>query len=124
MVSELRVSSAIGFVDSSWDEAEFVDTPIGKACFIDIGDPADPTRPLVALIDYAAGTVIPPHSHGTDYTSMVVSGTIEVTRRWHRAGDLRVVRAGTVYGPLVAGPEGCRVVEIFENRSGILATYP
>jgi hypothetical protein len=82
------------------------------------------TRPLIALIDYAPGTVIPPHFHGTDYTSMVVSGQIEVTRRTHGPGDLRVVRAGTVYGPLVAGPEGCRVLEVFEDRSKILATYP
>lgn len=124
MVTELKVAAALGFLDSSWDEAEFVDTPIGRACFVDIGDPSDTTRPLVALIDYAPGTVIPPHSHGTDYTSIVVSGEIEITRRLHRAGAVRVVRAGTVYGPLIAGPDGCRVIEVFEDRSRLLATYP
>ena len=124
MVTSLNDLGPKGFIDTSWDDAEFIDTPIGRACFIDVGDPENAHRALVALVDYAPGTIIPPHSHATDYTSVVVEGTIEVTRRKHGVGDIRVVKAGTVYGPLVAGPDGCKVIEIFADRSGILATYP
>jgi quercetin dioxygenase-like cupin family protein len=113
-----------GFVDTSWDEAEFLDTPIGKAFLIDIGDEENPRRPLVALVHFPPGTEIPVHSHGTDYVSIVVEGSMEVTRKQHGAGDVRIVNRDTAYGPLVAGPDGCKVIEIFADRSGLLATYP
>ena len=31
--------------------------------------------------------------------------------------------AGTGFGPLIAGPDGCMVVEMFANRTGVLAEY-
>ena len=38
---------------------------------------------------------------------------IEVTRRNHEVGSIRVVNQGTVYGPLIAGPDGCTVIDVF-----------
>jgi hypothetical protein len=67
----------------------------------------------ILVVKYAPGARIEPHYHGSDYCSIVVEGSIEVTRRNHEVGSMRFVNAGTTYGPLVAGPEGCTVVDIF-----------
>ena len=65
------------------------------------------------VVKYAPGCRVETHYHGADYCSIVVEGSIEVTRHTHEVGSMRFVNAGTAYGPLVAGPEGCTVVDIF-----------
>jgi hypothetical protein len=117
----LRVASEKGFIDTSWDELEFIDSPLGRAALVDIGDKDH--RPLVAMVDYAPDTEVPVHYHSTDYCSIVVEGEIEITRRMHRSGSIRVVRKGTAYGPLKVGPQGCKVIDIFADRTGIAATF-
>ena len=67
----------------------------------------------ILVVKYAPGARIEPHYHGSDYCSVVVEGSMEVTRRTHEVGSMRFVNAGTTYGPLVAGPEGCTVIDIF-----------
>ena len=52
------------------------------------------------------GTYVAPHTHACDYTEIVLEGSEEVTRKWRSAGDITIVKGGTVYGPLIAGPEG------------------
>lgn len=90
---------------------------------LDLGDPADEGRPLVVLIEYAPGIVVRSHHHRTDYLSMVVRGEVTVSGRAHRAGSIRRVAAGTSYGPLVAGPEGVLMVDVFEDRRGAAAVW-
>jgi hypothetical protein len=63
----------------------------------------------------APGVTVQPHSHVCDYTEILLEGSEQVTRKWHHAGDVRVVKAGTVYGPLVAGPEGVTKLIIFKD---------
>lgn len=65
------------------------------------------------LIEYAPGSAVPAHHHPSDYCSIVVKGSIEITRRRHGPGSIRVVKAGTVYGPLRVGEEGCTVIDVF-----------
>lgn len=72
--------------------------------------------PVIVVVEYAPGTVIPSHHHESDYFSMVLRGDIEITRRRESPGSMRYVRATTVYGPLVVGPEGCTVLEVFADR--------
>ena len=67
----------------------------------------------ILIVKYEPGSRVEPHYHDADYCSIVVEGSIEVTRRTHDVGSIRIVNAGTVYGPLVAGPEGCTVIEVF-----------
>jgi hypothetical protein len=38
---------------------------------------------------------------------------LEVTRKVHEVGSVRIVKAGTAYGPLRVGESGCTVVDIF-----------
>ena len=67
----------------------------------------------MSIVKYEPNARIEPHYHHCDYCSIVVEGWIEVTRKRHDVGSVRVVKAGTVYGPLVAGPEGCTAIEVF-----------
>lgn len=102
--------------NTSWDELGFQDYPSGtRGSRFTIGDEDDLTAPVVTLGIFPPGAVVAPHSHPCDYAEIIISGTQEVTRKWHKAGDVRIVKAGTVYGPLVAGPEGVTVMVIFRN---------
>ena len=67
----------------------------------------------IVIAKYEPGAVVGPHYHHADYCSLVVEGSIEITRQEHTVGSMRVVNAGTTYGPLVAGPKGCTMVDIF-----------
>jgi hypothetical protein len=75
------------------------------------------------LVEYAPDIVIRPHFHRTDYCSMVVRGEVTVSGRVHRPGSIRRVAAGTTYGPLLAGPEGVLMVDVFEDRRGAAAVW-
>lgn len=94
-----------------------------RSAIIDLGDPDDPDRPLVAVIEYAPNITVRPHTHPSDYCSIVVRGSVEVTRQQHGVGSIRFVKAGTVYGPLVAGPEGTTLIDIFADRNGYVADW-
>ncbi|HEY7106713.1 MAG TPA: hypothetical protein VH986_09945 [Acidimicrobiia bacterium] len=67
----------------------------------------------VMIVKYDPGARVEPHYHDCDYCSIVVEGSMQITRRVHGVRSVRVVNAGTVYGPLVAGPDGCTVIDVF-----------
>jgi hypothetical protein len=94
-----------------------------RSAWLDLGDPVDPNRPLLMFVRYAPGIVVKPHSHGSDYSSMVLQGEVKITGRSHAVGSIRLVSAGTVYGPLVAGPEGTTLLDIFSRRDGALPIW-
>lgn len=78
-----------------------------------IGDQAKGNSVLLTLVYYEPGAEVPAHFHLVDYASLVLEGSIEITRRDETLGALRLVDAGTGYGPLRAGPTGCTVLDIF-----------
>ncbi len=84
-----------------------------KSCRFMIGDPDNSDSVAVVVVEYAPGAVVGAHFHRTDYTSVVVRGSMKVTNKVEQTGSIRFVTAGTGYGPLVAGPEGCTVIDIF-----------
>ena len=105
------------FQNTSWEELGFQEYPSGaKGSRFTIGEDDDETAPIVMRGVFPPGAVVAPHSHPCDYAELILEGSQQVTRRWHQAGDIRIVKAGTVYGPLIAGPEGATVLVIF--RSG------
>ena len=108
-------------MSTSWKELGFVEYGGGVtgARFV-IGDDDDESAPVVMRGSFPPGAVVAPHSHPCDYAEILLEGSQQVTRQWHYPGDIRIVKAGTVYGPLVAGPEGVTVLVIF--RSGDCAT--
>lgn len=100
----------------SWDDpGEWKHDPEKKLSYasvpIGVGDTG--AAATILVVKYEPGSYVAPHYHHADYCSVVVEGSIEVTRRNHEVGSMRVVNAGTAYGPLIAGPEGCTVIEFF-----------
>ena len=81
-------------------------------------DEDDTTSPLVILTNFAPGEVVEPHTHGTNYFEYVVSGEQTVGKTRFGPGDVRFAKAGTGYGPIVIGPEGCSVVIVFQDATG------
>ena len=103
----------IGFRDVSWHEPgnwtrgeslQYVMERIGQ-------NPDGGTGVLV--VRYDPNCKVGVHYHEADYCSIVVEGSIEISHVKHEVGSMRFVKAGTVYGPLIAGPEGCTVIDVF-----------
>jgi anti-sigma factor ChrR (cupin superfamily) len=81
-------------------------------------DEDDRHSPLVILTRFAPGEVVAPHTHGTNYFEYVVEGEQTVGKTRFGPGDVRFAKAGTGYGPIVIGPEGCTVVIVFQDATG------
>jgi hypothetical protein len=101
---------------TSWDELGYLEMPNGaKAYKFEIGLEGDDEAPTVFKVEFPPNCEVAPHTHDTDYCEILLEGTQQITGKWHKAGDIRVAKAGTAYGPLVAGPEGCTVLVIFKT---------
>ena len=102
--------------DTSWEELDHLELPNGivTSRFV-LGDDDDPNAPVVFRSWYPPNIEIAPHTHAADYCEIVLEGSLRVTRRWFTAGDVRIVKGGTAYGPLVMGPEGCTALVIFAD---------
>jgi hypothetical protein len=103
--------------DTNWEELGWQEYDNGArvASFI-LGDPADPDAPVIFTGVYPPGSRTEAHHHVNDYAEILLEGSQQITNKWHHAGDVRIVKAGTGYGPLIAGPEGCRTLVIFRNQ--------
>ncbi len=103
----------VGFKDVTWHEpGKWTRNGSLQYCRERIGlDPDEGTGVLV--VRYDPGCEIGVHYHNCDYCSVVVEGSIKISHVKHEVGSMRFVKAGTLYGPLIAGPEGCTVIDIF-----------
>lgn len=101
-------------IDTSWEKLGFLELPNGsKTSRFVIGDEDDANAPVVFRVEFPPGCEVAAHTHDCDYCEIILEGSQQVTRRWHHVGDIRIAKAGTAYGPLIAGPEGCTVLVIF-----------
>jgi anti-sigma factor ChrR (cupin superfamily) len=80
-------------------------------------DAANPASPTVILSRFEAGTRVHPHTHDCNYFEYIIEGEQTVGKQSFAQGDVRVVRGGTGYGPIVVGPSGCTVLIVFEDGS-------
>ena len=103
-------------IDTSWEELGFLELPNGsKTSRFVVGDPDDESAPVVFRVEFPPNCEVAAHMHDCDYAEIILEGTQQVARRWHGPGDVRIAKAGTAYGPLIAGPEGCTVLVIFSD---------
>ena len=56
-------------------------------------------------------------------TEVVLEGELTVGKIRLVKGDVRVMKGGVGYGPLTSGPEGCRVLTIFDRTDGSALRY-
>lgn len=57
------------------------------------------------------------HYHDTDQCFVVIEGSLRIGRTWYGPGSVRVQEAGAVYGPGLAGPDGCRAIAFYGDRT-------
>jgi hypothetical protein len=71
------------------------------------GHPAE-----VVLVDWGAGFRADAHSHEADEVICILDGEITIGDQTYGAGTNVFITKHTVYGPLVAGPQGVRFLNL------------
>jgi ChrR-like protein with cupin domain len=82
----------------------------------------DESTPTAIVFQMEPGFVINRHAHEAARFEVVVKGSIDVGDRVLHPGDVMTAEAGELYGPKVAGPDGCTTIEVFSTRLGAEAT--
>ena len=89
-----------------------------KASLFALGDATDDHTPMVFVLKMEPGFVLTRHGHPCDRLEVIVRGSLEINGKVFRPGDILTAAANELYGPKVAGPEGCTTVEVFANATG------
>lgn len=101
---------------SSWDDLGWTPGQGGaRVSKVTVGRQEDRDAPVIVMAEFPPHAEVAPHSHPADYVEVILSGSQQVTGKWHHAGDVRIVKAGTGYGPLIAGPDGAVVAIVFSS---------
>lgn len=87
----------------------------GAAAYFLMGERKD-NPPTVVALRLGPGGILPRHAHDCYRFEVIVQGTLDVGDRTLKVGDVMVSPPNTLYGPHVAGPEGCTSFEIFSNH--------
>jgi hypothetical protein len=83
-----------------------------------LGEPSDETAPAALIFTMPPNSVIPRHSHNCERFEVILEGSLRVDDLVLGPGDVMIARKGDAYGPHVAGPQGCRTLEIFSTLAG------
>jgi len=86
-------------------------------------DEDDASSPLVILSKFEPGETVEPHTHGANYMEYIIEGQQTVGKTVFGPGDVRIVKGGTGYGPIVVGPEGCFVMIVFQEATGAMMQH-
>jgi quercetin dioxygenase-like cupin family protein len=92
-------------------------------CFWDLGYPTDDFRLTLPDMRLAPNQYWPLHWHDTWISIVVLDGTCLVGDWWMQRGDVLISAAGLEYGPLVSGPSGCQLIEIFARGMDAFGGY-
>jgi hypothetical protein len=114
--ASIPLASKAGQRTLTIDGEELAEEFFGLSTF-ELGD--DPHGPVMTITVLPPETVYAAHFHETDYVSIVLTGSVRVGRSWCYPGNVRLQEAESVYGPLVSGPEGCRIVNFYGDRTAL-----
>ena len=85
-----------------------------------LGDDSEaPDAPTVVMLDMPPNYVLFRHAHICHRFEVVVKGSMRAGDRTLVPGDVMVAKPGELYGPHVAGPEGCTTAEVFGTLEGV-----
>ena len=68
---------------------------------------------MVAFTYYDPGLILERHGHNSDALIFIIEGDVNVGGRPCPPGTLIVLEKGAVFGPLIAGPDGCTFLECY-----------
>ena len=71
---------------------------------------------FVTYTRYEPGMLLARHSHQADEVIYILEGEVRVGDQLWRQGTVAVLEKGAFFGPLVAGPEGALLFELFNGR--------
>jgi hypothetical protein len=91
------------------------ETPGGQgwAQYFRLGDETDAFHMTIPDIRMPANQYWPLHWHDCWIAVIVLDGSVCVGDWWMQPGDVLISKAGVEYGPLLNGPSGCQLFEIF-----------
>jgi hypothetical protein len=114
-------TSAQGITLQQWEELEFHDFLGNRLALLEIEDEhGQPDTAVILCTDYQPGFYVDPHKHRTGHVELIIDGSLKVGDQHETKGDIRIVPAGITYGPIQAGPDGCKAMEFFKDRKDIL----
>jgi hypothetical protein len=94
-------------------------TSDGTQVFVLADDPTDASAPAVVLLKMPPGYQLFRHAHICHRFEVVVQGTLEANGATLHPGDVMTARPGELYGPHIAGPDGCTTAEVFGSLEGV-----
>ena len=68
---------------------------------------------FVSHTRYDPGLILARHAHNSDSTVFILEGELRVDDRLCPAGTLITLDRGVFFGPLIAGPDGCTLLESY-----------
>ena len=71
-----------------------------------------PSRTVI-YTEYDPGLVLEVHGHRSDHVIYIIDGLLHVGATECRPGTMVLLEHGAVFGPLVAGPEGTKLLEFY-----------
>ncbi|CAN7380742.1 hypothetical protein LJR225_002368 [Phenylobacterium sp. LjRoot225] len=78
-----------------------------------LGDASDAFQLAVPDIRLPANQLWPLHWHDCCVGIVILDGSCMIGDSWMKPGDVLITGASLEYGPLLIGPQGCRMFEIF-----------
>lgn len=106
-----------------------LDTPGGQGWTHNfyLGDESDKFQMMVPDIRLPANQIWPLHWHDCWTAVVVVEGTCLIGDWWMQPGDVFITEPSLEYGPMLIGPNNCRLFEIFAHahlaRGGYAPEY-
>ena len=74
-------------------------------------------RRMVGLVDYDPGLILERHQHKSDHTIFIIEGEVTISGHHCPPGTLIVLEQGAEFGPIIAGPNGCKPARALLRRS-------
>ena len=103
----------------TWADPGFTDLPFGlQQAIFALGDATDPHHATLVVTKFAPGAELPTHSHDSVFCDAVVEGSMIVGDQTNPRGTIRLVPSKAEYGPSIAGPDGCTLLEFYADETG------
>jgi hypothetical protein len=102
-----------GSADFTFAEVALTPRPGFGRVHVILGDKDDPKSSHAFWAKDPPCVVWDRQSHPTDMVVIYLEGRQKVGDTWYEAGDARIVKAGSPYGPVEAGPEGSTVLIVY-----------
>ena len=111
------IEQAAGVFVGSWRE-ELTHSPWSSFREFRLGGPADHDCPAVTYVRIEPHQSGPRHAHAGWTINIVIEGSCCMGEIVLAPGDVLTCAPNVQYGPLVPGPDGVTLLEIFDRLSG------